>query len=159
MEAIVNAASVRAAVIDAVVIDANVALALVLPLPYMRRATALYDEWISLRIPLYVPMLWEYEVTSAVRKAVAQNAIEPADAQEALERVLILSVNRTAPDRELDVAALVWATRLRQVVAYDAQYLALAERLGAEFWTADRKLAAGARAAGVEWVRAIGGGE
>ncbi|MFO7697064.1 MAG: type II toxin-antitoxin system VapC family toxin [Anaerolineae bacterium] len=155
MEPVVNASAVGADAFDAVVIDANLALALVLPLPYMRRATELYDEWMSLRIPLYVPILWEYEVTSSVRKAVAQSAIDPADAQEALERVLNLSVTRTAPDRDLDVAALMWATRLQHIVAYDAQYLALAERLGAVFWTADRKLAAGARAAGADWVREI----
>jgi predicted nucleic acid-binding protein len=140
---------------DAVVIDANLALALVLPLPYMGRATALYDEWISLRIPLYVPMLWEYEVTSGVRKAVAQNAIAAADAQETLERVLRISVTRSAPDRELDVSALAWATRLSQIVAYDAQYLALAERLGAVFWTADRKLAIRAGGVGAAFVHCL----
>ena len=140
---------------DAIVIDANVALALVLPLPYMGRASALYDRWISLRIPLYVPTLWEYEVTSGVRKAVAQNAVAPADAQESLERVLRMSVTRIAPDRELDVSALGWATRLGQSVAYDAQYVALAERLGAELWTADRRLAASAGSAGATFVHCL----
>ena len=51
--------------------------------------------------------------------------------------------------------ALDWAERLGQARAYDATYLALAEELDAEFWTADRRLANAARHAGADWVRAV----
>ena len=40
---------------------------------------------------------------------------------------------------DLDRLAMDWAERLNQTVAYDTQYLALAEQLGAEFWSADRR--------------------
>ncbi len=40
-------------------------------------------------------------------------------------------------------------------VAYDAQYLALAEQTGAEFWTADKRLADRARRRNARWVKWI----
>ncbi len=40
-------------------------------------------------------------------------------------------------------------------MAYDAQYLAVAERCGATFWTADRRLLERTRQCGVAWVRLI----
>jgi predicted nucleic acid-binding protein len=140
---------------DAVVIDANLALALVLPLPYVLRATELYDQWILSRVPLYVPLLWEYEVTSSVRKAVALSAIASVDGDDALERVLRLSVKRITPDRAMNASALVWAERLGQIAAFDAQYVALAERLGAELWTADRRLANKAGNIGASFVHCL----
>lgn len=37
-------------------------------------------------------------------------------------------------------------------MAYDAAFLAIAEAEGAEFWTADRKLAVAAKGLGLDWV-------
>jgi predicted nucleic acid-binding protein len=56
------------------------------------------------------------------------------------------------PDWEVDRNALVWAERIGQRAAYDAVYLALAEYLNAELWTADKRLADAAQVAGVEGV-------
>ena len=53
-------------------------------------------------------------------------------------------------------SALRWAARLNQARAYDAFHLALAEELGAEFWTADRRLANAAQRAGATWAHWIG---
>lgn len=44
-------------------------------------------------------------------------------------------------DRDLHRRALSLAKQLSLPAAYDAHYLALAERLNAELWTADRCLA------------------
>ena len=52
--------------------------------------------------------------------------------------------------------AFDWATRLNQLPVYDSFFLALAEKLDAEFWTADRRLVNGARQVGVEWVHWVG---
>jgi predicted nucleic acid-binding protein len=60
-----------------------------------------------------------------------------------------------APTLETHRRALDWSARLGQGKAYDGQYLATAERAGAELWTADRKLANAATAAGAGWVRSI----
>ena len=52
-----------------------------------------------------------------------------------------LGVQLVPPTLELDRMALRWADRLGQTVAYDAHYLALAETLGCDFRTVDRRLA------------------
>ncbi len=51
---------------------------------------------------------------------------------------------------------LMMSERLGQARTYEAQYLALAEKLGVEFWTADQRLVNGARRIGMSWVRWVG---
>jgi len=58
-----------------------------------------------------------------------------------------------ACDISMSRAALTWAARLGQSKAYDGFYLALAERLGADLWTADERLLNRMRQLGVAWVR------
>ncbi len=53
-------------------------------------------------------------------------------------------------------AAVAWAARLGQRRAYDGFYLALAEEVGAELWSADLRLVASVRQAGTPWVQAAG---
>ena len=85
----------------------------------------------------------------------AGGVLPAARAEAALAALSELSIVRVSPDADSLLAALRWAARLGQRAAYDAQYLALAERLGAEFYTADRRLASLAEAAGLPWVRSI----
>ncbi|MBM3189143.1 MAG: type II toxin-antitoxin system VapC family toxin [Chloroflexi bacterium] len=136
------------------VLDASVGVAAVLALPYSAEATALLRKLRGAEI--VVPVLWEYEVVSTLRKAVASGSYAPDAAERALDRLLTLPDTRVAPDPTLHRAALRWADRIGQIVAYDAQYLALAERLEAELWTADRRLVERAREAGADWVHHVG---
>jgi len=55
----------------------------------------------------------------------------------------------------LQPRALSIATRFKRPKAYDAQYLAVADLLGCELWTADRRLAS-AVAGELPWVRYVG---
>jgi predicted nucleic acid-binding protein len=135
------------------VLDASVGVAAVLSLPYSAQVIALLRRLRGAEI--VVPVLWEYEVVSALRKAVAAGSYAHDAAQTALDRLLALPDARVAPDAALHRAALRWADLIGQVVAYDAQYLALAERMEAEFWTADRRLGARAREAGADWVHCV----
>ena len=141
--------------IDAVVVDANLAVALALALPYSERAAALMDAWKRDRVRLYAPTLWEYELATAMRKAVALGMLSTDEAEASLERLWRLGVERMPPDAELHREALRLADQLGQTAAYDAQYLALSARLGAYFYTADRRLAERAGALGFEWVLAV----
>jgi predicted nucleic acid-binding protein len=61
------------------------------------------------------------------------------------------------PDQQLahHQATLGWAERLGHSKTYDSAYLAVAEALQAEFWTADRRLEQSARRAGASWVHSI----
>lgn len=144
--------------VRAIVVDANLMMALAAQLAYSERATALLEGWQRERVRLYAPLLWEYELATAVRKAVALGVFLEEQATAALERLLSLGVERIVPDAGLHREALLWAGRLGQVTAYDAQYLALAARLGAEFWSADKRLVERARAQGLAWVHHIAEG-
>lgn len=139
------------------VVDANLTVALVLPTPYSVRAQALWERWDAEAADVYAPTLWAYEVTSALRKAMSITGMFLQEAETHLETLARLGVQLVPPSLELDRSALQWAERLGQTVAYDAYYLALAERLGIDFWTADRRLAdsAGAEVPWVHWAGEI----
>ena len=66
-----------------------------------------------------------------------------------------LGFQTIVPTLELHLAALHWAERIGQSNAYDAQYLALAESLSAEFWTADVRLVHVLEKLDVSWIHAI----
>lgn len=132
--------------------DSNLVLALVLTLPYTPASIRKMQEWQEQNVELLVPTLWSYEVTSSLRKAVASSSISAEMAVDALQYILSLEILQVPPTPALHLKALEWAGRLNQIVAYDAAYLALAESEGAEFWTADRRLADAARSLGVLWV-------
>lgn len=139
-----------------VVLDANLTLGLFLPLPYTDAAYHLLDALAQAQARLYVPYLWEYECVSGLRRAVSQGYLNVDDARRALEDLLALALERVPPDLVLHHAALRWAERLGQARAYDAQYLALAEQLGAELWSADQRLIRAAQAYGATWARWVG---
>jgi predicted nucleic acid-binding protein len=87
------------------------------------------------------PRLWLSETTSAIRFLLSQREITSGEAEQALKTIHALSVEMIDEDEELSLRALELAGKLRQNKAYDAFYLALSEKLDAEFWTADERLA------------------
>jgi predicted nucleic acid-binding protein len=76
-------------------------------------------------------------------------------ADRLFDQLLLRRVRLAAP-RQLCRSAFEWATRLGQKAAYDCFYLAAAERLGAEFWTADERLSNRASQLGAVWVHWMG---
>ena len=75
---------------------------------------------------------------------------------EGLDLILELGVELVLPTRSLSAQAIYFAERIGQSKAYDAQYLALASRENAPFWTADRRLANAAQATGLSWIHWVG---
>jgi predicted nucleic acid-binding protein len=136
------------------VVDANLSVALVLPTPYSAKAQVLWERWSAQAADVFAPDLWAYEITSALRKAMSITGMPFPEAETHLETLMRLGVQLVPPTLELDRLALQWAEHLGQTVAYDAHYVALAERLGCELWTADRRLA-GSAGAEVPWVHYI----
>jgi len=67
-----------------------------------------------------------------------------------------MGIEFIVPDIEVLQSSLTWAERLGQSKAYDAQYAALAERLGAELWSADQRLVHALKEQGVTWAHWIG---
>jgi predicted nucleic acid-binding protein/predicted DNA-binding protein len=103
---------------------------------------------------LHAPGLWWFEVTSVIHKNRFAGLISDSTAYAALD---ILCNDLGVQPVVVPVrGAFDWATRLRQKAAYDGFYLAAAEQLGAELWTADQALVSNARQLGVSWVHWMG---
>jgi predicted nucleic acid-binding protein len=112
--------------------------------------------WQAERVKMVVPSLWQSEVLSGIRKAISNGLLTFSQAVSALHVIQDLGFQVLPSDLDTDQHTLLWAERIGQRVAYDATYLALAEQLGAEFWTADRRLANAARQAGAHWTHFLG---
>ena len=140
----------------AIAIDANLALALVVPLPYSNTVQQLVEKWHQQAVRFAVPALWGYEVVSGLRKAITAGVLTDEEAYAAVENLWSLDLQEIPATLERHRQALAWAERLGQTVAFDAQYLVVSEELDAPFWTADKLLSTGARATGANWVRWIG---
>ena len=139
----------------AVVLDANLAVALVVELPYSGACLKKVQEWNEAGVDLLAPSLWLYEIGLTLRKITAAGRMETGDAAASLNDLCALGVTMFEPTPALSLSALEWAGRLDQRVAYDGAYLALAEQEQVELWTADRRLASAARAAGADWVHSV----
>jgi predicted nucleic acid-binding protein len=137
---------------DSLVIDATCAVYLLVPGPDQRRYEALVGRWQRAGYGLYAPALWIYEVTSALCKAVRFGELTAAEAERCLTQALNLGVRLVPADQEQVRAAYAWTVRLNRAAAYDSFYLALAESLGCELWTADQRLC---NAVDLPWVRAL----
>ena len=138
---------------DSLVIDVSCAVLLVVPGPAQPRYEELFGGWKRAGCDLYAPGLWIYEVTSALCKAVRFGGLMAAEAERCLTQALNLGVRLVAADEEQARAAYAWTLRLNRAAAYDSFYLALAETLGCELWTADRRLC---NAVDLAWVRLVG---
>ena len=139
-----------------IVVDANLSVALIIPLPYSEVAANKWLAWEMDRVSLFAPFLWEYEVVSALRKAILAGLINRDETEKALQRLLILGVETMPPDIDLHRSALLWSEHIRQPVAYDSQYLALAEALQADLWTADKRLIDILKSRNLSWLHWIG---
>lgn len=139
-----------------VVVDSNLAIFMVVDSDLSPLAIRVWTNLVSTDTKFYAPGLWVYETTSVIRKYCALDKISERDAEEALIILDQMQIQLIPEDLKLRQAALGWATRLRQKAAYDGFYLAAAERMGAELWTADQALVNNARQVGVSWIHWMG---
>ena len=139
---------------SSVVVDANLAVFSVLKTPHSAAAARVMDHLAQRGYEPFAPGLWWVEVTSVIHRYRFAGIIPDATAYKALE-LLTVSLGVQQVDVPVRIA-FDWATRLRQKAAYDGFYLAAAEQLGAELWTADQILVTNARQAGASWVHWMG---
>ncbi len=141
-------------------VDASLAAKWVFEEEHSQEARALYRDSLTASDRIVAPPLLPIEVTNIVRqrmrrvKPPTQAPLSIAEAREALERFLALPVELELP-RELHQAALELADARGLPAVYDAHYVALAQMLRCELWTADRNLA-GAVQGKLPFVRWIG---
>lgn len=106
------------------------------------RGAAVGDALRADDVDLHVPSLCDVEVSAVLRRGLLAGLIEEARAREALTDYRDLPLLRHG---HLPLLERVLALR-ENFSAYDAVYVALAERLGASLLTADERLARAARA-------------
>ena len=90
---------------------------------------------------LHAPHLLDVEVLSALRRLVHGGEVPVGRAEEAIEDLALLRLTRHG---HVDLAPRVWELR-RNLTAYDALYLALAESLDALVVTCDGPFGAAVR--------------
>lgn len=137
-----------------VCVDASIVVRLVESGAYESPVVELWKEWHEAGQSLVAPTLLYYEVSNALHRYVAYGELLPEEAAEALEAALGLDINLYG-NADLHRRALELADRFSLPAVYDAHYLALAEQLGAAFWTADRRLARSVHPT-LPWVHLIG---
>ncbi|MCB9452774.1 MAG: type II toxin-antitoxin system VapC family toxin [Anaerolineaceae bacterium] len=122
-----------------VVCDSGLMLATALPENMTPKARALLDAWSRTDIRLAAPKLYAYEIVAAIRKHVYRKSLTPEEGYQVRESLLSKTVELFMDDllvkRGYDLA-----THFNRPTAYDSQYLAIAERLECDFWTADERL-------------------
>jgi len=134
-------------------VDASIVVSLVTRGAPGSPFAAAWRQWHQAGLKPVAPSLLMVEVVNALHRYVHHGMLLPEEASDALEAILGLGIELRS-DAELHPRALALANKLGLAATYDAHYLALAERLGAEFWTADRRLqhAVGAT---LPWVRLL----
>lgn len=120
------------------------------PRPEIKR---LWREWMRDRVMLHAPVLLRYEVVNALHKGWKEGVLSEAEARHALDDALGRPIV-WHDDEDLHADALRIAGELALPAAYNSQYLALAERLGVELWTADAKLVKAVEGR-LAWVRLV----
>jgi predicted nucleic acid-binding protein len=122
-----------------VVVDASLAFKWIRSEPYTVEARELLRRWLRDGAVRFVPPPFPYETANILhRKARTANTTH-ADLDRALDAVM-----RQVSIHPLDILtvkrAMVIAVETGRPAAYDAQYVALAEALSCELWTADERL-------------------
>jgi predicted nucleic acid-binding protein len=118
----------------------------------------LWSSWSKQGVRLVAPTLLFYEVTNGLYRQQKVGALGPEFVREALDVALALPVELVG-DAVLHRRARVLAAQYNLPAAYDAHYLALAERLEVELWTADARLVNALQPFKVDWVKLAGDDE
>lgn len=119
-----------------VVVDASLAFKWLVREIYTAEANDLGRLWNSQGTRIAAPYFMPVEVTNALHQRVTRGELTLEAAAQGMEGLLSSGLELHQPPH-LYGRALELASRLRQGAAYDAHYLALAETLGCELWTAD----------------------
>jgi predicted nucleic acid-binding protein len=138
---------------SAICVDANLVIRRVAE-PDNGPVQELWGRWAARRQRLVAPTLLRYEVTNALYRSQRAGLLSPEARRDLLAAALALPIE-VQGDAALHQEAADLAERFALLAAYDAHYLALAQRLGTEFWTTDGRLGRAVRPT-LSWVRLVG---
>jgi predicted nucleic acid-binding protein len=106
---------------------------------YQKKADKLKHNFLCSKIQLFAPSFITQETANALWMAVKQKRIQQTDAQEALKflqntQLKLYELNWTDVSQSLEIACKL------DIAIYDAAYVFLCDKIGAELITADDKL-------------------
>jgi len=137
-----------------VCVDANLALKLIFVETDSEAAHRLWNGWVAADVEVVAPPLFAFEGTSVICSKTYRGLVPPEEAELMFKAFHLLGVRLLYPDR-LHQRAWELARRFNRPQAYDSHYLALAELLGLELWTADERLYNVVKDA-LPWVKCLG---
>lgn len=136
-----------------VCVDANIIVRLVLFAE--DKIQALWKNWESQEFRFVAPSLLHYEVVNSLYQYQKNGLISSTSLERALEAALALPVD-LVDDDHIHRRAMTLASQYNLAAVYDAHYLALAEWMEVDLWTADMRLINTLKPFKVKWVKGIG---
>ncbi|MCY3942211.1 MAG: type II toxin-antitoxin system VapC family toxin [Gemmatimonadetes bacterium] len=123
---------------NVVVVDTSIAFKLLVPEPDSHIADEIWSTWMAYGVRIAVPAVFVAELSNAMHRSIAEG-------ETTLERGIAGLLEMLEMDLEvhdmtpLTRRALQLANLIEQGAVYDSFYLALAERLDCDLWTADNR--------------------
>lgn len=136
-----------------VVVDASLAIKWLVEEDDSDKAHALLQFWVTQDIDRIAPFLMPFEVVNALHRRVLRGELNVDHCIRMMTQLLESQLELHHPP-SIHVRALQLASQLGQGAVYDSHYLALAESIGCELWTADQRFyrAASPIIGNVRWV-------
>lgn len=136
-----------------IVVDASIALKWQFEdEEFSPQAKAIRNDFLGRGVSkLVAPSIFSYELINGTITALKRGRISQENASTSLLNLLLVPVDLHPPPLDRTFALALE----HQLSAYDSSYVALAERLGAELWTADRLLYDTVMPS-LQWVKWIG---
>jgi len=137
-----------------VCVDASFILRTLVPDLFTEQALTLLANWQHTQIGLIAPALLAFAVTATLRRYVHFKRLTPAQGDKAFEQFLQMNIWLS---HQNGIFPLAWqmAKQFHRPTAYDTAYLALAQLVHSEFWTADEKLYNSVKKK-LSWVKWVG---
>jgi predicted nucleic acid-binding protein len=129
-----------------VVVDVSLAFKWVIQERDSAVATAKFRSWRRQNVRVLAPSCFACELANALYQRVRSGRLATRQAIH-YQRAVLRWVAILDPEPAVAVHALEIAAQLGQRASYDSQYVALAEHLGCELWTADQRFGRVAQAA------------
>jgi predicted nucleic acid-binding protein len=135
---------------SALCIDASVVIRLVTS----DAVSDLWESWMADEVKVVAPSLLQYEVTNGLYRYYKAGIYPAGAVKTVLKAALALPIELVTVS-DLHPRATEIAMRYNLPAAYDAHYLALAEWMEIDLWTADIKLVHSLKPFNIKWVKGI----
>jgi len=113
-----------------------------------------WQSWISDETNLVAPSLLFYEVTNGLYQQEKNKYLSAETIWKSLEYSLDLPIT-LVNEKNLHLRAREIAVQYKLPATYDAHYLALAEWMDIELWTADMRLVKAVKSFDLDWVKGV----